>query len=70
MDDVCIAVLWTDRPNTMSFNLERLVHVKDVQTGYIEITGKCIPVKATTRTAHDNKAVEFLTIEQIQEESR
>lgn len=54
----------------MSFILERLLHVKDVQTGYIEITGKCIPVKATTRTAHDNKAVEFLTIEQIQEESR
>ena len=54
----------------MSFDLERLLHVKDVQTGYIEITGNCIPIKATTRTAPDNKAVEFMTIEQIQEESR
>lgn len=54
----------------MSYNLERLLHVKDVKTGYIEISGKCIPVKATTRTAHDNKVVEFLTIEQIQEERR
>lgn len=55
----------------MSFNLETLLHVKEhVQTGYIEISGKCIPIKATTRTAHDNKAVEFLTIEQIQEDRR
>lgn len=54
----------------MTFNLERLLHVKDVKTGYIEITGKCIPIKATTRMAHDNKVVEFLTIKQIQEERR
>ena len=50
--------------------LDRLSDARDVKTGYIEITGGCVPILGTTRAVLDNKPVEFLTIKQFQEDRR
>lgn len=51
-------------------DLDRVSGLKDGHTGYIEIIGECAVIENGSRSIYDNKPLEFLTIQDFQQDRR
>lgn len=54
--------------NLTSKSKDRVSSLKDGHTGYIEIIGECAVIENGSRSIYDNKPLEFLTIQDFQQD--